>query len=436
MKWVQIRRYKKLASLAVALAVCLILLMPAIALAIDDPDDLQITAGYVYDDLLEEGDVGILIDYFIDYSITGNPTETANEAYLGVFVDIDGVTQLKSVAPYAYDDLGYGRGLIWIYFTAAEVTTHGIDRADIALYKLWLTGNPTLSWDADPPKVIAGINYWQPVDTSTSMLFALRILSLAQALTTAWAPTELIEETPLGHRLTSAGEDYFSNTIQNLRLMTPSVFSAGTSMPVQEDLDYSTVFGATIEDGTGTLPVTPLVLVEGANTVTITGTGTFLVELVKGTEGTAESDVGGAVVTTSPVALVYGVNTITVTQAGTDEFTITVNLVNTQTTITDTVTGTVFDLSGLAVRFGLSTMMLSGMVWMVISILVCAAVYKISDTSGGYRGTGGKTVLIVFDICLIGGAVLGLLPVLVAALLFIGFGVLTGYVLFFKGASF
>ena len=363
-------RCGRVVSWAVVLSMSAFLLFPAIALAIDDPDGLEITAGYVYDDLLEEGDVGVLIDYFIDYDATPVPDETANEAYMGVFVDTDGVTQLKSVAPYAYEDSGYGPGLIWIYFTAAEVETHFILRANIALYKLWLTGNPTLSWDADPPKVIAGIDYWQPVDTSTSMLFALRILSLAQSLTTAWAPTDLIEETPEGNRLTPAGEDYFTNAIPNLRLMAPGVFSSGTSPPVQEDLDYSTVFGATIEDGTGTLPVTPLVLVEGANTVTITGTGTFLVELVKGTEGTAitDADLLGAVVTSSPVDLVYGVSTITVTQAGTDEFTITVNLVNTQTAITDTLIGTVFDLSDLADIFGISVMMLSGMVLSLIHI--------------------------------------------------------------------
>ena len=425
---------KKLTKL-VALAVCLILLFPAIALAIDDPDGLEITAGYVFDDLLKEGDVGILIDYFIDYTITGNPTETTNEAYLGVFVDTDGITQLKATAPVPYDDMGYGRGIIWIYFTAAEAAT--IDRADIALYKLWLAGNPTLSWDADPPKVIAGIDYWQPVDTNTSTLLALRIMSLAKALGIAWIET-LYEETPLGARLTAMGEEYFTSAIPDLRLMAPGIFSAGTSVPVQEDLDYSTNFGATIEDGTGTLPVTPLVLVEGANTVTITGTGTFLVELVKGTEGTAvtDADLLGAVVTSSPVDLRYGLNTITVTQAGTDEFTITVNLVNTQTAITDTLIGTVFDLSDLAAIFGLSTMMMSGIVWLVITILVCAAVYKVGDTGGGMRSSGGKTVLLVFDLCLIGGAILGLLPVLAAALLFIGFGALTGYVLFFKGASF
>ena len=426
---------KRIISKAVVLAACLILLMPAIALAIDDPDDLQVLAGYVFDDLLEEGDVGILIDYFIDYSITGNPTETTNEAYLGVFVDTDGITQLKATAPFPFDDMGYGRGLIWIYFSATEAAT--IDRADEALYKIWLTGNPTLDWDAEPPKVITGISYWQHVDTNTSMLLALRIMSLAKAFGIAWTET-LYEETPLGARLTAMGEEYFTNAIPNLRFMAPGIFSAGTSVPVQEDLDYSTAFGATIEDGTGTLPVTPLVLVEGANTVTITGTGTFLVELVKGTEGTAvtDADLLGAVVTSSPVDLVYGVSTITVTLAGTNEFTITVNLVNTQTAITDTLFGTVFDLTDLADMFGISVMMLSGMVWMVITILVCAAVYKVSDTDGGMRSGGGKMVLLVFDTCLIGGAILGLLPVLVAALMFIGFGALTGYLLFYKTASY
>lgn len=508
------KRYRKIVSVAVLLAICALVVFPAITLAIIDPDGLQVNAVYVYDDLLAIGDVGILIDYFIDYTISGNPPtgETANEAYLGIFIDTDGTTQLKAIAPYAYDDLGYGRGLIWIYFTAAEAGTHGIDRANIALYKIWLTGNPTLGWvpGPDPPKVIADIDYWQPVGTNTSTLFALRIMSLAQSLGTAWTEV-LYEETPLGARLTAKGEDYFTNTIPNLRDMAPNVFSAGTSAPVQEDLDYSTAFGAIMTNGTGTVvdalgnppPITLSAAynsgtavftnlsaaVVGTNTVwtvamagmsikytaddiwhtvlsvedsthltltvpytgaggltgayvmtrnlmTATLGGTLIVTLAKGTVGTVEDIAGGATVTGGSVALVQGVNTVTVALLGTNRFMATVYLVNTQTAITDTVTGTPFDLSALAIRFGVSTMMLSGMVWLVISIIICAGVYKISDTSGGYSGTGGKTVLLVFDICLIGGAVLGLLPVLVAVLMFIGFSVLTGYVLFFRAASF
>ena len=83
----------------------------------------------------------------------------------------------------------------------------------------------------------------------------------------------------------------------------------------------------------------------------------------------------------------------------------------------------------------MSRLLFSGLVWLVVSILICAAAYKASDNVEGYRGGGGKIILLVFDICIIGGAVLGLMPVLVAALMFIGFGAFTGYILFFRAAN-
>ena len=99
--------------------------------------------------------------------------------------------------------------------------------------------------------------------------------------------------------------------------------------------------------------------------------------------------------------------------------------------------GTIFDLTPVAVIFGISTMMLSGMVWLIISIIICAGVYKISDTSGGMRqSSGGKVVFFVFYLCIVIGAVLGMLPVLVAGLIAIGFGVVVGYPLFFRGANY
>ncbi len=420
--------YSKRILVALSLVVGTIAIFPMAVLAIDDPDAAPAINGvFVYEDLLEEGDAGILIDYFIDYSITGNPTETATEAYLGVFVDTDGTTQLKAVAPYTFQDSGYGRGIIWIYFTAAEVTTFSIDRANEALYRVWLVGNPTLSWDPgpDPPKTIAGVDYWQPVDTNTAVLLALRILYFADQLELAWT-IDLIMETPLGSRLTVQGESYFTNAILNLRAMAPAIFASGTTGPSFEDLDYSTVFGAIISDDTGTIVGSPVTLVSGSNTVTGTGNGTLTVELTKGTVGIAASGAGGTVVTNSPVDLVFGTNTITITLAGTNEFDVDVELVNTQTGITDTITGTGLDLSDAAAAFGMSRVMFSGLIWLIVSILICAAFIKVAGTKG---------ILLIFDVCIIGGAVLGLVPILVAALLFIGFGTITGYVLFFRGAG-
>ncbi len=421
---------------SVLLALSVLVVFPASVLAIADPDTPpQVSAVYVYEDLLETGDVGVLIDYYLDYAVL--PDETATEAYLGVFVDTDGTTQLKAVAPYTFVDSGYGRGLIWIYFSAAEVTDNSITSASEALYGIWLVGNPTLSWVGDPPKTTAGIDYWMPTGASSATLLALRILFDADVLELAWS-LDLIQETALGSRLTTLGESYFTNVIPNVRAMAPSAFTSGEIAPTLEDLDYSTTFGAVMTDGTppagGTVAGSPITLVEGSQSVNVTGTGTFILVLEQGTIGTATDDV--AIVTGSPVALVAGTNTITVTGAG--ALTVDVELSDTQTEITDTIIGTGFDLTTVATRFGMSREMFSGFVWLVVSILICAAVYRGSQRTGdklGYKVSSDKAVMLVFNICIIGGAVLGLLPVLVAVLMFIGFGVFTGYVLFFRSAS-
>lgn len=430
--------YRKKLLYALILIVGLLIALPMPVYAIADPDSPpEVNAVYVYEDLLEDGDCGVLIDYYLDYAVL--PSETATEAYLGIFIDTDGVTQLKSVAPYTFASnnlKGYRWGLMWIYFSAAEVTTYSIDGANVALYSIWLSGNPTVGsgWAGDPPKTEASIDYWQTTGDS-AVLLALRVLYYAQEFELAWT-LDMLEETALGSRLTSIyGEPYFQAVIPNLRTIAPNAFSSGQYDPTMEDTDYSTSFGAIMTDGTGTLGGggSPLTLTEGANTVNIAVGGTFTLELNKGTQGTVESIVGGGVVTGSPVTIKYGTNTITSTAAGTGNISVTVNLVNTQTTITDTITGTGLDLSAVATRFGMTTMMFSGLIWLIISIVICAAVYRMGEQSA-YTGTG-KVVMIVFDLCIIGGAVLGLLSVLVAVLLFIGFGAFTGYVLFFRGAN-
>lgn len=400
--------------------------------AIADPDSApQISGVYVYEDCLETGDVGVLVDIYIDYASI--PDETATEAYLVSFIDTDGATQLATVAPYVFVSSGYGRNMVWIYFSATDATSNGLDSANQALYEIWLAGNPTVEsgWAGDPPKTIAGIDYWQTTGV-TATLVALRVLYFADQLELAWS-LDMIEETSLGSRLTAVGESFFMNVIPSLRTMAPSCFSAGTVEPIYEDLDYSATFGATMTDGTGTVTGSPITFTEGDTQVLVTATGTFTLELNKGTVGTV-TDLGGTV-TGSPVELVAGTNTITVTGAGT--LIVDVELVTTQTVVTDTVTGTGWDLTTVATDFGMSRAMFSGFVWIALTIVICAAFYKASNKRGAFASGGGdKAVMVVFDICIIGGGVLGLLPVLVAALMFIGFGFLTGYVIFYRHANF
>lgn len=422
-------------TICLLVIMALLVIFPAVVLAIADPDSPpKVPAVYVYQDLLEDGDAGILVEYYLDYAV--NPDENVTEAYLVIFIDTDGTTQLKAVAPYTYQDDGYGQGLAWVYFTAAEVTTLGIDEANEALYRVWLTGNPTLTWVGDPPKTIASVDSWTTSDDgSIATLFALRVLTYADILELAWS-IDLIEDTPLGSRLTTAGEAYFTNVIQSLRQIAPACFSAGEFDPTLEDIDYTTEFGATMTNGTGTVIGSPITLAEGANVVNVTVAGTFTLQLERGTEGTVANGTG--TVNGSPVDIVYGLNTITVPGGGTGTLTVTVTLVNTQSNVDDTIIGTGLDLTTVATLFGMSRAFFSGIVWIGITVIICAAVYRMGQSRsdvyiGGERS--GKAVLLVFNICIIGGGVLGLLPVLVAVLMFIGSGALTGYVLFYRGAN-
>lgn len=431
--------YSRVLLAIVLLTVMILAIFPVPVLAIANPDTPpQVKAVYVYQ--LANGGLGVLVDYYLDYDftapITGTPvpTETATEAYMAVFIDTDGTTQLKAVAPYTFVNSGYGRGLIWIQFTAAEVVAYSLDAIDIGLYRVWLVGNPTLAWAGVPPKTIAIIDSWQTTG-DPAVLLALRVLYYADQLEVIWA-LDLIEATALGSRLTTLGSSYFLNVIPNLMTLAPAVFSSGTTDPSLVNQDYSTSFGATMTDVTGSVFGSPVTLVAGAQSVNVLVIGTFTLGLNKGTIGTIANGVGG-IVTGSPVSLVFGSNNVTATNVGT--LVVTVNLADTAALKETTIIGTALDLTSVAADFGMSRWMFSTLVWFIVAILICAALYKGVDQAGVYgmgsSNNAGKSALILFDICIIGGGVLGLVHPLVAVGLFIMFGAITGLILFFKNAS-
>jgi len=410
--------------LGIIMAIGLLLCQTTIVYAIADPDtDPSVNAAYVYE--FSDGAVGVLIDYYLDYAVL--PTETATEAYLAVFYDTVSSTQFRSVAPYTFVDSGYGRGLIWIYFAASEVLTYGIDSADIANYEIWLTGNPTVpsGWAGDPPKTIAGIDQWN--DTGDiNILLALRVLYYADILKLAWS-LDMVETTALGNRLTTVGESYFENVIANCRTLAPNAFSSSLENPDYIPISYNTAFGATAQSGTATVVGSPQTLVSGANTVdTGATTGTIILTLADWTYGTIDDDTG--TIAGTPIDLYPGINTLTVTGAGT--FTVTVAVVDVSVGKTTGVTGTGMDLTALGTAFGMSRWMISGLIWMLITLLVCAAAFKASSRGGA--DTGFKSIMFLLGVMLFGGFILGMLHPLVISLLVICYGAVIGYVLFFR----
>jgi len=422
-----------LSALLVAVA-CLagaLAIIPSPVLAIADPDTPPAINGAKAWEL-EDGGLGILVDYNLDYAVL--PTETATESYMAVFVDTDGITQLKSAAPYTFVDSGYGRGLIWIQFTAAEVSTYSLTSASMADYRVWLVGNPTVlsGWAGDPPKTVALLDDWDTYSVSGLSHGGLGVLYYADVLELAWS-LDMIEATAIGNRLTATGESYFLNVIPDLRSLAPNAFSNTESKPNPEDIDYSTTFSATATSESATLVGSPVTLARGANSVnTGATTGTFTITLSQGTSGTIANGTG--TLSSSPSDLVYGTNTVTATGAGT--FTITLALSSAQERQDTEVSGTGMDVTPVATIFGMSRTVFGGIVWLIVSALICGAVYGIAKRGALDGGaSAGKVVMLVFGICIIGGVLLGMLAPIVAALLFIGYGAFTGYVIFFRNSG-
>jgi hypothetical protein len=109
--------------------------------------------------------------------------------------------------------------------------------------------------------------------------------------------------------------------------------------------------GGSIASGTGTMAVTPLNLAVGANTVTATGAGTFIVTMPEG--GTVAS--AAATITGSPVTIPAGIPTSVTTGVTTGTFTCTVsNIIRSKdkNNFALTITGAVWGYQGRAFAGG------------------------------------------------------------------------------------
>ena len=246
----------------------------------------------------------------------------------------------------------------------------------------------------------------------------------------SYAPSIEVESSD-GNKLTATGESYFLNVITGLRILAPDAFSDTTADPNYIPVSYDTVFGATATSGSANITGSPVTLTEGTDSIdTGATTGTILIDLAQWTLGNITDGTG--TVTGSPVTLYPGVNTLIVTGAGT--FTTELAVVDTSTKLTDSVTGTGFDLTDLAAIFGMSRWMLSGIVWTLVTVIACAGVYSVGRRSTNPSGAS-KTVMMLFAILMVGGMLLGLLHPLVVSFMIISYGAFIGYVLFFRGNS-
>ena len=317
---------------------------------------------------------------------------------------------------------------------AVDGTTAYWVRARVSSYTAVVT-QPlgTQSWVnyTTVPITVGTVDQW--ISSSVPETLASRVLYYAYILQTEWT-IDMVDATADGDRLSTIGETYFTNVILGLQTLAPDCFSDVTSGPDYIGINYDTTFGATATSGTATVVGSPQTLAEGTDSIdTGVTVGTIIIDLAQWTSGTITDDTG--TLTGSPVTLYPGVNTLTVTGAGT--FTTDLEVIDTSTIYEDTVVGTGFDLTALATIFGMSRWMLSGLVWIVITIIACAAAYLGSRKSSitGENTGASKVVMILFAFLLVGGMLLGLLHPLVVAFVLIAYGALIGYVLFFRSET-
>lgn len=225
-----------LATIVILFGMFMLTTSPVLAIAA--PDTIQINAVYVYQHCVETDDQLYLVDCVLDYTV--NPDENITEAYLVRLMN--GAVELRSVAPYAYYNDGYDRGLVAIYFSAGDAP------AWEGSYTIRLVGNPTLSWPGSPPSSsVSTFDLWS-ISTSigsTQNELAARVLYFADLLEIQWG-VDLIETAASGSYLTSYGQDYFINAIPYLSIIAPGVFSGSMSAAEFETRTYTQTYSTSL----------------------------------------------------------------------------------------------------------------------------------------------------------------------------------------------
>lgn len=202
-------------ALFINLALLLSLATPAYAMS--EPDSVSIENPVVFQDLIETDDFLVVAPYNIPFGTT--PDDPINRTYLFKLIDTDNATELGSILAYAYDENGYGQGVISFYFDSAAAP------AWEGAYIIRVEQNPTYY---DSPKTwdfpLSTSDYSQfNGQASNRQLLRDTVIEIADELELAYS-VDLLSAEETGTFLSSSGETYFRGAIRGLQLMCPSLF--------------------------------------------------------------------------------------------------------------------------------------------------------------------------------------------------------------------
>lgn len=179
------------------------------------PDTLEVIDCAAFHDLLESDDLLVAVHYNIDYSITGEPAEPADDLFLIRLMD--GADELGSVVPYPYYNDGYAEGITALYWSAAAAP------AWEGVYTVEIQGSP-VAWGT-PPDASLALGDWSGFDGPTDNQQALYewMIDAVQSLETNWTVT-LLESTDAGTVLNETGTSYLTGAITGLQALCPDLF--------------------------------------------------------------------------------------------------------------------------------------------------------------------------------------------------------------------
>lgn len=198
-----------------------------------DPDNLTVERELAARNLLEDGDLLVIIEYNIAY--TTAPSDTA---------DINFVSHLRnssdeiigSDTPYPFNDNGYGKGIMSFYLSEDETASEGFTDGS-GSYNSWpvsdldvvIQGNPAKFTPVPSIEVTLTSGDYTDGSTTTTNLdqLATEIKTIAGQLEAAWQ-VDLLSESG---RLNSTGSEYVVVAIPEARRMAPSAFSIITTSP-------------------------------------------------------------------------------------------------------------------------------------------------------------------------------------------------------------
>ena len=186
------------------------LLFVSPVLAIDNPETTSLGDVYVFEDVLETGDILVYVRYDVSYAV--EPDEAAEDTFIMAIYGTDGTTLLFT-RPLNY----YQHNITSVYLSAAANTL-----VSGSAYYVRVMGSPALF------ELSEGVNMSTRVlvegDYRTAIDLGGIMIAQAVILDADWGTTLLTAS----DRLNSTGSYYFRKAVPGLSTMAPEIFEVST----------------------------------------------------------------------------------------------------------------------------------------------------------------------------------------------------------------